>query len=114
MPFNNIMLLPTELRLKTTKNGVRLFSIPIKETSSLFTQNDQLGGIDAAAANKGLSKYKDKDRLRIKTTIKLFQATCAGLNLFGQRILDYDMNSNTTQLIILRKQRRCFFYRNTE
>lgn len=95
MPFNNIMLLPTELRLKTTKNGVRLFSIPIKETSSLFTQTDQLGGIDAAAANKGLSKYKDKDRLRIKTTIKLFQATSAGLNLFGQRILDYDMNSNT-------------------
>lgn len=95
MPFNNIMLLPTELRLKTTKNGVRLFSIPIKETSSLFTQTDQLVGIDAAAANKGLSKYKDKDRLRIKTTIKLFQATSAGLNLFGQRILDYDMNSNT-------------------
>ena len=32
---------------------------------------------------------------RIKTTIKLSHATDAGFNLFGQRMIGYDMNSNT-------------------
>lgn len=32
-----MMLLPTELTLHTTKEGIRLFSNPIKETKQLFT-----------------------------------------------------------------------------
>ena len=33
--------------------------------------------------------------MRNKTTFKLSHATSAGIDLFGQRILDYDMNANT-------------------
>ncbi|HTG55749.1 MAG TPA: hypothetical protein VL943_05755, partial [Niabella sp.] len=94
MPFNGMMLIPTELTLKTTKNGVRLFSNPVKEYNQLFTQENKWTGIGAQQANDHLKAYNERDGLRIKTTIRLSHATSAGLNLFGQRILDYDMNNN--------------------
>jgi fructan beta-fructosidase len=95
MPFNGMMLLPTELTLKTTKNGVRLFSTPIKETEQLFKKAGQWTNLKESAANDQLKAYNNNDRLRIKTTIKLSHATSAGLNLFGQHVIDYDMNMNT-------------------
>ncbi|OOQ56743.1 2,6-beta-D-fructofuranosidase [Mucilaginibacter pedocola] len=94
MPFNGMMLLPTELTLKTTKDGIRLFSQPVKETAQLFDKANQWADIKQNDANEKLKQYKDADRLRIKTTIKLSHATSAGLNLFGQHIIDYDMNAN--------------------
>ena len=42
-----------------------------------------------------MKEFYDADCLRIKTTIKLSHATDAGFNLFGQRMIGYDMNSNT-------------------
>ncbi len=94
MPFNGMMLMPTELTLKTTKNGVRLFSNPVKEYNQLFEPQNKWTNISARQANDHLKAYNEKDRIRIKTTIHLSHATSAGLNLFGQRILDYDMNNN--------------------
>ncbi len=35
MPFNGMMLLPTELTLRTTKDGPRLFNEPVRETEQL-------------------------------------------------------------------------------
>jgi sucrose-6-phosphate hydrolase SacC (GH32 family) len=94
MPFNGMMLMPTQLTLKTTKEGVRLFSKPIRETEKLFELVNQWKGIKAVDANNKLKAFNDADCIRIKTTIKLSHATSAGLDLFGQRILDYDMNYN--------------------
>jgi len=94
MPFNGMMLMPTELKLKTTKDGVRLFSEPVKETNALFTSLNNWKNLTTADANEKLKTYNGEDRIRIKTTIKLSHATSAGLNLFGQKLLDYDMNFN--------------------
>ncbi|MGM9479463.1 2,6-beta-D-fructofuranosidase [Pedobacter sp. GSP4] len=94
MPFNGMMLLPTELKLKTTKNGVRLISEPVKETNQLFESVGEWQALNAKDANEKLKQYNGSDKLRIKTTLKLSHATSAGLNLFGQKILDYDMNFN--------------------
>ena len=94
MPFNGMMLLPTELTLKSTKNGARLFSVPVKETEKLFNRTHQWSALKADDADLKLKEVKDTDRLRIKTTIKLSHATNAGLRLFGQNILDYDLNFN--------------------
>lgn len=44
--------------------------------------------------NQRLQAFSGKDCLRIRTTIKLSHATSAGLNLYGQPLVDYDMNSN--------------------
>ena len=94
MPFNNMMLLPTELQLRTTKNGPRLVSVPVKEAEQLFSRSGQWTNISADEASEKLKSIRSLDQFRIKTTLKLSHATSAGLSLFGQRILDYDLNSN--------------------
>lgn len=94
MPFNGMMLLPTELQLRTTKNGLRLTSKPVKELERLFKKTGEWASLPAEEANTKLKSLPSTDQFRIKTTIKLSHATSAGLSLFGQRILDYDMNSN--------------------
>lgn len=94
MPFNNQMLLPTELQLRTTKNGPRLVSVPVKETEPLFSLVQQAGDLNAEEANERLKSFKELDRFRLTTTFKLSHATSAGVSLFGQRILDYDLNAN--------------------
>jgi len=93
MPFNNMMLLPTVLTLRNTKNGPRLFSEPVKETEKLFEPAKQWSNLKSDDANQKLKEFYNTDLLRIKTTFKLSHATEAGFNLFGQRIVGYDMNS---------------------
>lgn len=100
MPFNGMMLLPTELSLRTTKDGVRLFSKPIKEFEQLQTKANQWSSLTADKANDLLQQYNDAGTLRIRTTIKLSHATNAGLNLFGQSLLNYDMNFNLVRCIL--------------
>ncbi len=95
MPFNGMMLLPTELTLRETKNGPRLFNVPIKETEQLFESVGKWNSLTSKAANSEMERFYNADCLRIKATMKLSHATNAGFNLFGQRILDYDLNPNT-------------------
>jgi len=94
MAFNNMMLLPTELTLKKTKDGVRLYSLPVKEVAKLFTPAQKWTNLSSGEANEKLKEFYNADRLRIKTTIKLSHATEAGFNLFAQRMIGYDMNFN--------------------
>jgi fructan beta-fructosidase len=94
MPFNNMLLLPTELTLRKTKDGIRLFSIPVKETEQLFTPAGKWQGLTHEEANQRLAAFSDKDRMRIRTTIRLTEATDAGLNLYEQRIVNYSLNYN--------------------
>ena len=95
MPINGVMLLPTELSLRTTKNGPRLFNVPIKETEQLFTLEHKWNSLTSDVANQLLKEYYSFDCIRIKTTFKLSHATDAGFNFFGQQIVGYNMNGNT-------------------
>ncbi len=95
MPFNGMMLLPTELTLRTTKDGPRLFNVPVQETERLFSSVGRWENLTSDRANGLLDAFDNADALRIKTTFKLSHATGAGFNLFGQRIVDYDLNFNT-------------------
>ncbi|MDR1680547.1 MAG: glycoside hydrolase family 32 protein [Prevotellaceae bacterium] len=95
MPFNGMMLLPTELTLRTTKDGIRLFSNPVKEIDRLQGDSRTWTKLTAAQANRAMEAYRQSDCLRIKARIKLSHATDAGLRLHGQSILTYDMNFNT-------------------
>ena len=94
MPFNSLMLLPTELTLRTTKDGVRLFSYPVKEVDKLQTLLFEKPDLGAVEANELLRPYSDSDCLRIQFTLKLSHATDAGLNLYGQQLMKYDLNFN--------------------
>lgn len=95
MPFNGMMLLPTELTLQTTKEGIRLVNRPVKEVEALCHPVKAWQNLTSDEANSQLKEFYSADRLRIRTTFKLSHATSAGFNLFGQRIIDYDMNGNT-------------------
>lgn len=94
MPFRHQMLLPTELTLRTTKEGIRLFNTPVKEIEMLQGRELKWKGTDQVKASEFLQQFNDEVSLRIKTTIKLSHSTDAGLSLFGQDILRYDMNYN--------------------
>ena len=85
----------TELTLRTTKDGIRLVNVPVKEVESLCKPLRSWKSLSSDEANRHLKEFYDADCLRIKTTIKLSHATDAGFNLFGQRMIGYDMNSNT-------------------
>lgn len=94
MPFNSLMLLPVELTLRTTKDGPRLHSYPVKELETLQTAIFSKSNIKAKEANELLHPYSDSDCMRIRFTIKLSHATDAGFNLYGQQLMKYDMNFN--------------------
>jgi fructan beta-fructosidase len=94
MPFNQMMLLPTDLTLRTTNEGIRLFNVPVKEIDMLQEKEYTWEGLDANKASELLQQFNDAVSMRIKTSIKLSLSTDAGLNLFGQTLFRYDMSFN--------------------
>ena len=94
MPFKNMMLLPTELTLRTTKEGIRMFSSPVKEIDMLQENEMSWSNLDAAKASEALQKFNKSITCRLKTKIKLSHPVDAGLSLDGQQIFRYDMNYN--------------------
>lgn len=94
MAFDGCMLIPTSLSLKTTPEGIRLFSTPIKEFDQLQTNVYKGTGLSADKATEILQPYNENATLRIKATLKLSHTTSAGISLDGQNLLDYDLNSN--------------------
>lgn len=95
MPFNNMMLLPTELTLRQTKDGLRLFSMPVKETGQLFTSVLKVPGMSSSIAEKHMTVVGQEDKLLVKIKFSMKLATEAGVSLNGQRIIAYNMNFNT-------------------
>ena len=96
MPFRGQMLLPTELTLRTTKDGIRLVSKPIKEVASLLKPlyaSDKV--LNERDVNQALRPYRHLDCLHLRATLNLTYATSAGLRFNGHNIIDYDLNRNT-------------------
>ena len=95
MPFNGMMLLPTELTLRTTREGVRLCSRPIREVESLLLPlYSAERPLSQSMAAEALNRYADRDGLHIRCTLNLTYATSATLRLNGQTLIDYDLNQN--------------------
>ena len=96
MPFRGQMLLPTELNLRTTKDGVRLVSKPIKEVASLLKPlYSSQKALSEREVNQALRPYRHLACLHLRATLNLTYATSAGLRFNGHNIIDYDLNRNT-------------------
>ncbi|MBQ7179659.1 MAG: glycoside hydrolase family 32 protein [Bacteroidaceae bacterium] len=96
MPFNGMMLLPTELTLRTTPDGPRLFSQPVREVQSLLhRQLPAQPDLTEQQANERLRTLPPSAGLHLQARLSLSYATSAGLRLDGQNIVDYDTNQNT-------------------
>jgi len=94
MPFKNLMLLPTQLTLRTTKEGIRMFSTPVKELEMLQGKEYAWTNLNSDEASEALRDFNNLGSCRIKVVLKLFMPISAGLSLDGQQILKYDMNFN--------------------
>lgn len=96
MPFRGQMLLPTELTLRSTKDGVRLVSKPVAEVASLLSPLcSSKDALSSQEVNKVLNSYLKQDGLHLRATLNLTYATSAGLKFDGQTLVDYDLNRNT-------------------
>ena len=89
-----MMLLPTELTLKTTKEGIRMFNGPVNEVNHCRKRNLHVKDLMRIKLLNFYKQFNDAVSIRIKTSIKLSHSTSAGLNLYGQTLFKYDMNYN--------------------
>lgn len=93
MPFNSMMMFPTELTLRSTREGIRLFSEPVKEIEALHDRMYSWKNLSRDEANEKLKAVKG-DLFHIRMKIKLLDGTDFRLNYNGNSLLHYDMNWN--------------------
>ena len=95
MPFTGMMLLPVELKLVTTKDGIRMTAMPVKEVENLLTRVISADTISMDKANELLARIAtDEKGICVKATVRLSHPTNMGMELDGNQILNYDMNFN--------------------
>lgn len=94
MPFNQMMLFPTELTLRSGRNGIRMYSEPIREISKLHKKSALWSEISLDRLNDHLAAITS-DLLHLKMKIEIVEGIRFSLNFRGNEILHYSMNHNT-------------------
>jgi len=97
MPFNQMMLFPTEFSLRTTKDGMRLCSQPIREIEYLHDCAHEWQSIAAANANKELSAIKS-GQLHIKMNVILEPDKYLLLMFNGNELINFSTNDLLNEL----------------
>jgi fructan beta-fructosidase len=93
MPFNQMMTFPTELSLRTTSDGIRLFSEPVREIENLHTREYHWEKVLIEGENKALLKDVKAQLLHIKAEFEIRLGRKFGLTINGFTVT-YDMNYN--------------------
>lgn len=93
MPFNQMMLFPCELTLRTTAEGVRLFCEPVNEIESLYQKSFSWNNLSTEEANEKL-KEVNGDLFHLKMDAEIIHGL--GLELFfrGNPVVYFDGNFN--------------------
>jgi levanase/fructan beta-fructosidase len=94
MPFNNMMLFPNELSLKTTTEGVRLYSVPAREIALLHNKKHEWKNASVDEVNKGLSGVKGGIYHGV-LDFELDKGLGMELHYKGAPIIYYDGNYNS-------------------
>ena len=89
MPFNQMMLFPTELSLRTTNEGIRMFSEPIDAIRKLHAKEHDLSGLGVAAANERL-KGMTHDLLHVVARLESVNGGQISLEYRGNRCITVD------------------------
>jgi fructan beta-fructosidase len=95
MPFTQMMLFPTEFRLKTTAQGIRLQARPIGEITTLHGTAHHVDATSLKEANRGLAGIAPGS-LHIKMTFGLPHGNVLRLRYQGNALVDlssYDVTS---------------------
>ncbi len=93
MPFNQMMLFPCELTLRTTPEGIRLFCEPVSEIETLHNKKYSLENVTSVEANKSL-KNIDEMMFHVKMDIELDKGVGFEILYRGNPIISYDGNFN--------------------
>jgi fructan beta-fructosidase len=91
MPFNQMMLFPCELTLRTSPDGVRLYCNPVKEVEELHERSFVFSDITAEDVNRELAGING-DLFHLKADIEIVHGLGFSFKFRGNRILDYDGN----------------------
>ncbi len=94
MPFSQTLFIPQEQTLKTTSDGIRLFTRPVKEFEQLFTLKYKGEDLTLEQANEAMKAFSKDRILRIRMTIHLDLQRVSGISYNGLRIIEYDTNLN--------------------
>jgi sucrose-6-phosphate hydrolase SacC (GH32 family) len=89
MPFNQMMCFPTVLTLRTTNEGIRLFSEPVPEVSSLHVKTYDFSGLSAAEANEKL-KAIGSSLLHVVARFESVSGARISIDFNGNRYADMD------------------------
>jgi len=91
-PFNGLMSFPTELTLRKTANGIRMFNEPVKEIEKLHTKNHLWNSLTVEEANEKLEEV-DSGLLHVKFEIENINAIAYSV-IFDDDILYYTLKPN--------------------
>jgi sucrose-6-phosphate hydrolase SacC (GH32 family) len=89
MPFNQMMCFPTELTLRNTPEGIRMFSEPIAAISQLHTKEHDLSGMDKDQINTRLSGIKH-DLLHVVARLESLDGSQIGIGFRGNTYCTMD------------------------
>ncbi|MGB5895319.1 MAG: glycoside hydrolase family 32 protein, partial [Ignavibacteriaceae bacterium] len=91
-PFNGLMSFPTELTLRSTANGVRMFSEPVQEIEKLHKKVYKWESLTVEEANEELKKV-NADLLHVKYEIENINAIAYSI-IFDDDVLYYTLKPN--------------------
>ncbi|HIJ69911.1 MAG TPA: 2,6-beta-D-fructofuranosidase [Planctomycetes bacterium] len=103
MPFNCVMTFPTELTLRTTPNGIRMFNEPVEEIKKLHKKTYRPGNVTVREANRLLRKI-DTELLHIKFELENLSAINYGIQI-DDAVIKYDLKDNNFTYTKLRGRR---------
>lgn len=89
MPFNQMMCFPTELTLRTTPEGIRVFSEPIEAIEKLHVKKLDLTGLSVAEANKQMEDQK-ADLLHVIARLESLDGSGISIDFKGNRYAQMD------------------------
>jgi sucrose-6-phosphate hydrolase SacC (GH32 family) len=91
-PFNGMMSFPTELTLRTTANGIRMFNEPVKEIEKLHSKAHKWENLTREQANEKLEGI-DAGSLHVRCEIENINAIAYSI-IFDDDVLCYTLKPN--------------------
>lgn len=93
MPFNQMMLFPSELSLRTTREGVRLFCEPVREIEKLSIKEYRWQDLTGEEVNEKLNEV-DYNLLHVKMDVEIDHGLELAVYFRGNPVVEYDGNHN--------------------
>ncbi len=87
MPFNQMMCFPTELTLRSTNEGIRIFSEPIDAIQKLHLQEHNLSGLSVTEANEKLKEI-NHDLLHVIARVESLNGAGISIDYKGNKYVD--------------------------